>query len=437
MATSRYDSPERYVTGGVQIVTESGTLEFDTVKDDTALVDFELLEEIASYSTREARFMLSSGRLDMAALISPEHRKKLKRGQVMLPWLRYGNDPKQYLGRFYVDNVKSSTGQLESFVYGYDIMYSIMNTEQEDLAVGVYPTVKEFLVDLFKACNVTNYSMDPYIDTLPRGSYYLLPGVVGTTLQALMDAFNLAVHSDRNGVVRVRPLQVASSTTVTVFDDDSQIFSADYQKELSFTYAKVACNYYRHSSSAVGPILTLNGFSLETSSDVVKYDKYPVIRGCYAEVKSDYGYNINNFASIIFGRTQCRINAGDYSRFDIVVYGELVETAKGNHVQDVILPDGYEGVGTLTMDSIFIQSSSQARAAAAAKAAALAKGNLTVNLDVRGNPDVALLDRVKLVDPSDKLFGEGWLMSQQYSFNGALSASVKFFMPNGIDDAGV
>ena len=354
----------------------------------------------------------------------------------MRPWLSYNDTDKQYLGVFYVDNVRATTGQIETVVLGYDKVYSMMNLAQEDLSVGVYTTVRTFLVALFGACGVTSYNIHTAIDSLPVGNYYLLQGRVGVTLQALMDAFEITFYSDRAGTIQVVPLGVDSTATSQTLNDGDQIFAANYQKELSKTFAKVACNYYKHSASAVGPILTLTGYKSEGQGRV-KYDAYPVLRGCYAECKSYYGYNLNNFHGITFDRTQCLLEFGDTERYDITVYGELIETAKDDYIQTVTLPTGTIGVGTLTMDSMFIQGATQAQARATAKATSLSKGNLTIEMEARGNADIPLRGPVTLVDDIDKLYGTGWLLLQKFNYNGALSATIGLFVPDGIQDEGV
>lgn len=432
-----YEAAERFIDGGIEVSVDGATLHFN--RENGTLIDFKMEDLLATYNMITCGFQITSNLLDASIKTTQAQRAQMKQGCLVRPWLQplEPAGDKKYLGYFYIDNLSISSDSIETTLTAYDGLYEFMNKDQASLDVGIYATVQELLEALFTALGLetTDYAINADLSTLPTGYYYLLEGKVKGTLQALMEAFSLAFYFNVDGILVVDYLTAHSNTAYGITDAEQIYALRKASKEAKRTYSEVLCNYYTHAPSAIVPIMNLNKYRVDANGSPIveqNYDKYPVYNPVYAEVQGYYGYNIVNVNDFTFHRTYVSIEIGAADQqFDITVYGECLERTAGSYIKAVNYGnDDFTATETLKIENIMIQTRGYAETWATKRATELAVGNHYLELDTRGNALIGVLDAVSV--STAEVSASGYLLGQVYEYNGALSATMQVYVPDGI-----
>ena len=437
---ARYDEAERYILGGVEITTpDNTTYSVDCESLTHKLIDYELCHQVAEYNEQNAKLILTSNYLDVSAEL-PADFTAFTKGCVMRPWVKCESSEgstKQYLGKFYVNNVVKNTASIETVITGYDRLYDHLSKSQDKLMIGVFDTVQDFLVKLFEALGIdtTEYNLDTRIASLPSGKYYVIDNVK-TTLQYLMDAFNLVIYCDDNGIIQVTPWEAKTTQAVRVADD-SQIYSLPVQKELRKTFAGVLIHFKTVSTPDAEVILSLDNIQAEVSEDKFyqeyTFSTYPVLGIAYVEVEDKTQTTFTNGITYdeIPGGVGVYFGDGS-SKYTVRFYGGVVELKDSYVTQEIPLSGNTYAESLLEVDVPFIQSKAQATEMATRLSTLLSKGNIYLKADGRGNPDISLMGLCTIESNSVSGSVSAISLGQTFTYNGALSAVMTFIAPEGI-----
>jgi len=319
-------------------------------------------------------------------------------------------------GVYYVTNWSAPSAGTTADVTAADQLQQVFRLPQPDLPVTRNQSFLNFFGHIFA---VLGFTADISVLLSEELNFTYANNKPQALLQELVRAAMAYCTTDRNGQIVIRPF-VGSGVVVATLTDGDQIHDMKLTQSILKTYDGVQLTYHIHQLTEQQNVLSLKGVSIKagmSTMDAAEFTKYPLvtITGIRTEAKPNM-LKINSYQATtkdVILRVQ---NDGDLMDCDIDITGIAVETV-ATKITEV-------GNNPLKLESVFIQNAEYA-----VKYQGLMKKFVdnplpTIELSIRGNPLLAIGDKVYVDSNKYKLKFTGIVQRHTYEYSGGLTSKL-------------
>lgn len=324
------------------------------------------------------------------------------------------------LGEFY------TAEWVEATVTGYDILYTVGDTDLPMIPVMEDTTVGAMFAALFAASGITNYSIDPTL-TQDIELGWLPKGKVRQAIQYLCVTGNCFVNVDRSGKTKAFKNAI-SGTPVATLTDDNQIITAQNPQKYLGIYNVVKITYAAPSLMERQEILNLEDIEIPAAGEVMDpadFNEAPIGRVEKVRLKGADNSAITEMEYDAWSLILTVSNTGDDEEVTIKATGYPISiNERSKEVEDSALVAEW-GRKELSIENRLIQNGRIAKDYIDALLV-LAKDPFSkFNLEVYGNPALEIGDIIAVLDPTDKIPLTNIVIERiTLDYDGALSGTM-------------
>lgn len=342
---------------------------------------------------------------------------KIRRGVKIEVFIRPDEvDEWDPLGVFYVSEWGTTSSGITAEIIAHDALYTVLNSPVPTSKVLQEVPLADFIEEFFNFFNLS-VKIDPTIDlVLPYG----FTTGYSDNRQLLMDlmiAANADCFCQHDGSVYVRS-KTASRPVRASFTDNDQIMSIEIKHTLATDYdsAAVTCNVMQESADQT--LLRIEDFEVRpglNTTEKMKFSQQPVVRVKALRVESEIPVKPVSFiASSVDVVGTLQSTAGGTAKVEVI--GTILDT-----VASVIAT---HGTSAIEIDSKFVQTVRNASELSNFVDAFVRDELPTLNMIIRGNPNLQLGDKIQVQSSKYMLTYTGILTKASYNYVGSLSCEI-------------
>ena len=420
-----YNAETRYLEQKI-IIYFSGIEPLEITRDNF-LIDSSILEEAYSPGDSTPFGNVTSNELSFSlfnehGLFNPENtaskyygliRKGIKVASFIKPVESYEWDS---LGVFYVTDWTTNSNNMTVDVTANDILYNVINGDVPNFSVFRNISFKDFIIKYFSyfGCSVI---IDDTINIILPYVYMSAYSDNKSFLTALMCSVLADCFCNHKGEITILS-KISQRDVKDTFTDNDQIISISIKQSLVTNYdsAVVTCN--KGQEGAEQNLLSINNINLVpglNSLGKFKTSMSPIL--CVKHVKSVCKDNIKiNSFNASDSEISCILQSTSNTVTSLDITGTTLEI--------IVSTIGTAGEAPLKVDSKFIQQENVANQIKDYAEAYVNVNTPTLELSVRGNPQLEIGDMVEINSTHYKVKYSGTIIKANYEYQGHLSCSL-------------
>lgn len=323
------------------------------------------------------------------------------------------------LGTFYVSDWSAAITGTSAYVTASDKMYDVFSLPQPKMPVManvcMHDVFKSFFEHIGVGANIDERltEMLVYAYNISKNADFLNEMSVGS------QSF---VFCDRQGIPTVKYARAKQDTAYTLTDAD-QIISVSSKQSALLEYdgAEVVMNEPQQTKETV--VLSMKDFVVKpgtTKNELVSFTTTPVVKLLKTSLIGTGKVKVNKLvASSVDLSFSVANESGVEVTCDFDVYGSCIESVSST----------FAGVGNnlLKVDNRYVQKKEYAETFYRFLRAYVTSHVPVLELTIRGNPKYQPGDKLRIVSEKYNIDYTGILIRQQFSYNGALSSTIKVF----------
>lgn len=420
-----YNAETRYLEQKI-IIYFSGIEPLEITRDNF-LIDSSILEEAYSPGDSTPFGNVTSNELSFSlfnehGLFNPENtaskyygliRKGIKVASFIKPVESYEWDS---LGVFYVTDWTTNSNNMTVDVTANDILYNVINGDVPNFSVFRNISFKDFIIKYFSyfGCSVI---IDDTINIILPYVYMSAYSDNKSFLTALMCSVLADCFCNHKGEITILS-KISQRDVKDTFTDNDQIISISIKQSLVTNYdsAVVTCN--KGQEGAEQNLLSINNINLVpglNSLGKFKTSMSPIL--CVKHVKTVCKDNIKiNSFNASDSEISCILQSTSNTVTSLDITGTTLEI--------IVSTIGTAGEAPLKVDSKFIQQENVANQIKDYAEAYVNVNTPTLELSVRGNPQLEIGDMVEINSTHYKVKYSGTIIKANYEYQGHLSCSL-------------
>lgn len=420
-----YNAETRYLEQ--KIVIHFAGIEPLEITRDNFLITASTLEEAYSTSGSTPFGGVTSNELTISlyneeGIFNPENRNGkyyglIKKGVKIESFIKpVDEDTWDPFGVFYVTDWVTSSYGMRAEVTANDKLYNIFNGSTPNFTVFRNIPFAEFITIYFGYFGYSVKVDDTINITLPY-IYMSAYNDNKTFLSSLMVSVLADCFCDHSGEITILS-KVAKRETTDTFTDDDQIINIAVKQSLITNYDSAVVTCHRGQESAERNLLSADDIILTPGiNDIGKYklSASPVLRINSVKVTSKDIVKINTF-NASDSDISCRIQSTSDLAIKLDITGTILE---------IIINDiGVAGEAPLKVNSKFIQQDTIARQIKEYAEAYVNVNTPTLELTIRGNPQLEIGDMIEVDSTYYKIKYTGTIIKANYEYQGHLSCTL-------------
>jgi hypothetical protein len=309
------------------------------------------------------------------------------------------------MGVFYADTWDSSSVELETTITGYDILYSMSNTQHEIAAVTSDTLANIALALLDEYWSRMANSLDNALSNINISNWWVAPNDFRSAFQAVAFAANCYAYTDKNGILCI--LQKTDTTAVDNFDQDN-IYSSTITKNVANSELDVY--YYVPSVQNSGDVFSGTIMLTPGKTLTEEYSNYPAIN--LALVNSSY------FSAVDLQSWQAELTVasnGAAGSYAVEITGQQINSTE-NECSETFALNGK--TGTVTFQNDLVQTDTQAQALGPELAERINESLVSYAVTCQGNPALEVGDMVTAVLRTGTVTAR--IQTAEYTYQGYL-----------------
>lgn len=386
------------------------------------LISGDVLEE--SYKTSASPFGdVTSNELELSLfnedkMFSPGNESspyygKIKRGVKIEAFIRPDEvtdwDP---LGVFYVTSWSVASAGTVANITANDSLYAVLNAPVPSMIIYRNVTFSQFITDFFSLFNVSVTVDSSIRHTLP----YVFTSGYSTNKELLLDLLTAVLadcYCDHTGNIVIRG-KVTERPLRVILTDSDQLISVAVKQSIETDYDSATVTYAMWQESSEKEILTVKDMALPagiTTPEPMNFSSTPVVsvHSLRAAVKPRDIDATTDHISVT-------LQSSDAVTTDLTIIGTTLDK-----VESVISTAGNASVD---IKSNFIQSKAMAESVCSYADAYVKADVPTLDIVLRGNPKLALGDKVRISSAKYAIEYTGVITKANYKYSGSLSCDI-------------
>ena len=419
-----YNSPSRQVIGSLDIYFDGIGNPPVHIDNSDYLIDMEVTEELGadganplgSISANELTFTLANfNNLFSPANVASAYYGKIKLDVPVKAYLTLGQSGATpvLMGTFYVSEWDARLGDAVASVTCVDAMQALLRMPIPNLDMQVATTYSAFLDYI-----LTGYGLAATVDStltsvLPYGAFS-----VDTTRELLRDATSAAMASlvvDRSGQFVAK--RFIASTPAATLTDDNQLISINVLQSIARTYDGVGIKYYLPQPSDDMHVLIVENLAIPGGTATHNPIRYidPVFNITAVTLDGKLDAHLDSYSSTNLGLAITTTSS---------VAGRVRLTVTGKSIV-FVAQELLDTVGKiLSVDNQYIQSTEYAASYKALLDNYVSIENPTLDLTIRGNPEIVVGDTVVVQSDRYAIDYTGIVKRAVYRYDGGLSCNM-------------
>lgn len=323
------------------------------------------------------------------------------------------------LGTFYVSDWSAAITGTSAYVTASDKMYDVFSLPQPKMPVRADVSMHDMFKSFFDHISVGAVvderltEMLVYAYNTSKNAEFLNEMSVGS------QSF---VFCDRQGIPTVKYARAKQDIAYTLTDAD-QIISVSSKQSALLEYdgAEVVMNEPQQTKETV--VLSMKDLVVKpgtTKNDLVSFTTVPVAKLLKTSLTGTGKVRVNKLVASSVDLSFSVANEGSTEvTCDLDVYGSCIESVSST----------FAGVGNnlLKVDNRYVQKKEYAEKFYRFLRAYVTSNVPVLELTIRGNPKYLPGDKLRIVSEKYNIDYTGILIRQQFSYNGALSSTIKVF----------
>ena len=328
------------------------------------------------------------------------------------------------LGTFWSDDWDADSNAMEVDTTCYDRMYFTGQQYVPGLRVQENITAKQLFELLFESMDIEDYIVEGLDDVEVTG--WIPQGKLKDVLQELAQGIAY-VDVTRTGKFRVRPLSIIQGTLppVATLKDTEQITSAKVPVRYKEMYQKINVKQHRVGLGEKQEVLSLEG-ELEQHGgteeiEEATFDEDVTAKVDSVQLLSEQELELQDLAIHSWGvDAVIKNNNPEPAEFNLSIIGTpLKVTTRSFKTVNEELTEYSDK--ELVVDNHLVQTKDTAKQIRDILSKITSNKTNVVDVELRGNPAIAVGNTVLITDPSDKLKDEtAILMQRRLSYDGGI-----------------
>lgn len=402
------------------------------ITKDNYLIDSDILEEACAddnnpfgkVSANEISFSLfnETGIFNPTNARSPYY-GRIRVGVPIKAYMRPSVDDAEInwdeLGTFYVSDWSAAITGTSAYVTASDKMYDVFSLPQPKMPVRANVSMHDAFKSFFAHIGVGAVVDERLTEML---AYAYNTSKNADFLNALSVGSQAFVFCNRQGVPTVKYARAKQDVAYTLTDAD-QIISVSSKQSALLEYdgAEVVMNEPQLTKETV--ILSMTDLVVTPGTirnELISFSATPVAKLLKASFIGTGKVQLSNLVASSVDLSFNLVNDGSAEATgDLTVYGSCIESVSST----------FAGVGNnlLSVDNIYIQKKDYAEKFYRFLRAYVTNNVPVLDLTIRGNPKYQPGDKLRIVSEKYNIDYTGILLRQQFTYNGALSSTIKVF----------
>lgn len=420
-----YNAASRTIHHKVDIYLDGPSMSPLSVTRDDYMITTSLLEEATSGDTpfdtvSSNEFTLNLNNTN--SIFTPTNSQspyysKMKRGVKVIPYFRASEaDDWNQMGIFYVTDWSAAPTSTTAVITADDKLFGIFGQDAVVLPVKSDVLVSQLYIDFFALFGIVPVVDASVTDSLAKA--FIEQGNKDF-LSALSTAFFCICNCAHNGAVSIKDLSVPQGLRATITDAD-QVKTIDVKLSISSSYDSAYLKYYTPQESAEESVLNINEVVLKSTDTSLTYslDNGPLIR-----LKS---VSFDNNNDVLFTITSIKATSKAITLIISPVAEGTVTSlnVNGIYLEKISYEIGAQGENPLSVDNVYIQDTQTAINYKDIMDRFTSGVTPVLNATIRGNPNLQIGDKVRLISTRYGIDFTGILMKQQFDYDGGLSCDI-------------
>lgn len=428
-----YNAETREIEFRVDIYFDGLSQEpLSTTRDDF-LIDLDLLDEacsdgdlfIGTPSANELSFTLYSER----GTFNPTNTTgtyygKIKVGVPLRVFCRLvvpeGEEPFEWdkLGIFYVADWSTDITGITADITAEDNMYNILNGRQTRLDIQPNCAMLTFIQDFFRQNGLNIIVKGVFSQTLP---FAYLNEANDLFIRDISTGALAFIYIDHNENIVVQAIDNVQEVDHELTDND-QIISISAKQSVVSSYRGVSVTAQKPQISEEVEVLSNRTQEIDSYGTVKMTNqglaKTPLFALSHSEIKSDADCRLVNIdASVFDANYEVHNNTDLATTFAMSLFGYILEFTPVTFADDTD--------DLLKIDNIYIQTEEYAKHIQDLLRKYVSLSVPVLELEIRGNPKYQVGDKVHIHSENYNVDFTGWLIRQQYKYDGGLHSTIK------------
>lgn len=323
------------------------------------------------------------------------------------------------LGTFYVSDWSAAITGTSAYVTASDKMYDVFSLPQPKMPVRANVSMHDAFKSFFEHIGVGAHvderltEMLVYAYNTSKNAEFLNEMSVGS------QAF---VFCNRQGIPTVKYARAMQDVAYTLTDAD-QIISVSSKQSALLEYdgAEVVMNEPQQTKETV--VLSMKDLVVTpgtTKNELFSFSTVPVVKLLKTSLIGTGKVRVNRLVASSADVSFNLVNEGNVEVIcDLEVYGSCIESVSSTFTS--------VGNNLLRVDNKYVQKKDYAEKFYRFLKAYITSNVPVLELTIRGNPKYQPGDKLRIISEKYNIDYTGILLRQQFTYNGALSSTIKVF----------